>query len=262
MSRMILSGGFDPCHSGHIAMIRDACQRMDGGVIICLNSDQWLTRKKGRPFMNFEERKAIMENIKGVVCVLDMDDSDGTACDGIRKARALFPKEEMFFGNGGDRKAITTPTLEQNLCGKLNIKAVFGIGGDFKQNSSSVILSQWNKMTEERPWGEFTTYEVGNYIGGQYKVKTMTVMPRQRLSLQHHAHRNETWVVASGVAKVEVDYEPFTCVVGDVINIKAGSVHRVACGGDDPCVILELQWGEMCNENDITRLQDDYARTE
>lgn len=256
MARVILSGGFDPCHSGHIAMIKDATSRVDGGVIICLNSDAWLTRKKGKPFMPFSERKAVMENIKGVIRVVEFDDSDGTACAGIRQARYIFPHDKLYFGNGGDRKFNTTPSLEQSLCNDLNIECLWALGGDYKMNSSSVILSDWAAQTEQRPWGSFTTHLTGK----GYKVKTLTINPGQRLSLQKHEHRNETWVVASGTAMVELDYEPFTVNAEEVVIIPKGSVHRIACKGDEPCVILELQAGEMCDENDIIRLEDDYAR--
>jgi mannose-6-phosphate isomerase len=257
MSRVILSGGFDPCHSGHIAMIKDAASHANGGVVICLNSDSWLTRKKGRPFMTFSERKSIMENIKGVIFVVEFDDSDGTACDGILKVREMFPKEKLYFGNGGDRKFNTTPSHEQSLCKDLGIECLWGVGGDYKMNSSSVILSEWAAQTEQRPWGSFTTHLTGK----GYKVKTLTINPGQRLSLQKHEHRSETWVVASGKALVELNYETFTVTAEEVVFIPKGSVHRVSCTNTEPCVILELQSGEMCNENDIIRLEDDYARS-
>lgn len=256
MAKVILSGGFDPCHSGHIAMIKDATSRVDGGVIICLNSDSWLTRKKGKPFMPFFERKTILENINGVGLVLGFDDSDGTACDGIRQARSLFPNDKLYFGNGGDRKFNTTPSLEQSLCKDLDIECIWGVGGDYKMNSSSTILSEWAAQTEQRPWGTFTTHLTGK----GYKVKTLTVNVGQRLSLQKHAHRSEIWVVASGSAIVELDNETFELGAEDVVTIPKGSVHRISCAGNEPCVILELQTGTICDENDITRLEDDYAR--
>jgi mannose-6-phosphate isomerase len=258
MSKVLCSGGFDPCHSGHIQMIRDASEF--GSVVVLLNSDAWLTRKKGKPFMSFDERFAIMSELKNVCLVLPMDDSDGTACDGIMKARSIFADEKLYFANGGDRKFNSTPSKEQSLCKNLDISCLFGIGGDYKKNSSSVILSDWSKQTEQRPWGEFSTYEVGNYIGGQYKMKTLTVNPRQRLSLQYHNHRAEVWVVASGIANVEIDGVVTQHAVGEVITIEKGSKHRVTCISDDPCVIMELQYGAMCDENDIVRLQDDYVR--
>jgi mannose-6-phosphate isomerase-like protein (cupin superfamily) len=210
--------------------------------------------------MSFAERKAIMENIKGVVSVVEFDDSDGTACDGIRKAKEMFPKEELYFGNGGDRKFNTTPSHEQSLCKDLGIDCLWGVGGDYKMNSSSVILSEWAAQTEQRPWGSFTTHACGDGINHVFKLKTMIINPYQRLSLQHHDKRKEVWVVAAGVAKVELDDEVFFATPGKVVTIPMKAKHRVSCVSPFPCVIVELQMGDECAESDITRHEDDYAR--
>lgn len=254
MAKVIVSGGFDPCHSGHIEMIREASRF--GDVVVCLNSDDWLTRKKGKPFMKFEERFSIMLGLKHVFTVIGMDDSDGTACDGIKHVRSMFMGEKLYFANGGDRKFNTTPSHEQSLCHDLGIECLWGIGGDYKKNSSSVILSEWQRQTEQRPWGEFTTHLVGK----GYKVKTLTVNPRQRLSLQSHNYRNEFWVVVEGKALVEVSNTVSELRVGGSVYVDLGEKHRVSCIGDTPCTILELQYGEMCVESDIIRYEDDYAR--
>ena len=254
MAKVLVSGGFDPVHSGHIQMIREASNH--GDVVVLLNSDAWLTRKKGKPFLKFEERFEIMLGIKNVFTVVGMDDADGTACDGIKKARAMFTGEKMYFANGGDRKFNTTPSHEQSLCKDLGIECLWGIGGDYKKNSSSIILSDWHQQKEQRPWGEFATH----LSGKGYKVKTLVVNPNQRLSLQSHKHRNEFWVVAEGSAYVEVGNSVATLTVGNSVYIEAGEKHRVGCVGSVPCTILELQYGEMCVESDIIRYEDDYAR--
>lgn len=88
---IILSGGYDPLHSGHLAMIRDAVARSNHGVIILLNSDDWLTRKKGKPFMNAAERADILQDIRGVARVFGFNDDDGTATDGIKFVAKSFP---------------------------------------------------------------------------------------------------------------------------------------------------------------------------
>lgn len=254
MAKVLVSGGFDPVHSGHIQMIREAANH--GDVVVLLNSDEWLTRKKGKPFMKFEERFEVMLSIKNVFTVVGMDDSNGTACDGIKKARQMFTGEKMFFANGGDRKFNTTPSHEQSLCKDLGIECLWGIGGDYKKNSSSTILSDWQQQKEQRPWGEFTTHMSGN----NYKVKTLTINPGQRLSLQSHENRNEFWVVAEGTALAEVEGETSQLGVGTFLRINAKEKHRVGCVGTVPCTILELQYGDMCVESDIVRYEDDYAR--
>ena len=136
----IVSGGFDPIHEGHIEMIRASAQASDG-VIVLANSDALLCRKKGKNFYNIKTRKIILENIKGVIDVLEFDDSDGSASDGIRKAREKYPDAHLVFANGGDRGKDNIP--EGPVCEKYGVDLVFGVGGDYKANSSSWILEKW-----------------------------------------------------------------------------------------------------------------------
>lgn len=137
----IISGGFDPLHEGHIALIKEATSKSNG-VIILLNSDDWLTRKKGKCFMNFSSRKIICENIKGVTEVISFDDADDSACDGIKMCREKFPYDNLIFGNGGDRTKDNIPEIP--ICEKYAVKLEFGIGGKNKANSSSWILKKWS----------------------------------------------------------------------------------------------------------------------
>ena len=138
---ILVSGGFDPIHSGHIKLINDANKY--GDVVVLLNSDLWLRDKKGMEFLPFLERKIIMLNIKGVLDVIEFDDSDKTCVDGIQKAKSLFKNNVIKFANGGDRNNKTTP--EKEFCDKNNIQTLFGIGGNDKSNSSSWILKKWKE---------------------------------------------------------------------------------------------------------------------
>lgn len=138
----IVSGGFDPIHEGHIEMIKASAQASDG-VIVLVNSDDWLCRKKGKNFYSINTRKAILENIKGVIDVLEFDDKDNSACDGIRKARAKYPHNNLVFANGGDRGKDNIPEIP--VCQECNVELAFGVGGENKANSSSWILAEWNK---------------------------------------------------------------------------------------------------------------------
>jgi len=124
---VMVSGGFDPIHGGHVQMITEAAEW--GNVIVVVNSDEWLMRKKGYVFMTWEERAKILREIKGVVLVAAVDDSDGTVCNAIKM---LQPD---YFANGGDRGKQNTP--EQSICEELGIDMLWGIGGDYKFNSSS-----------------------------------------------------------------------------------------------------------------------------
>ncbi len=136
----IVSGGFDPIHEGHIAMILASAQSSDG-VIVLLNSDDWLVRKKGKNFQNYTTRSSICAALKGVVDVICFDDADDSASDGIKKVRAKYPNASLVFANGGDRGKDNI--REGAVCKACNITLKFEVGGDYKANSSSWILNKW-----------------------------------------------------------------------------------------------------------------------
>ena len=138
----IVSGGFDPIHEGHIALIKASAQASDG-VIVLVNSDDWLQRKKGRNFQTIYTRRAILENIKDVIDVLDFDDSDNSASEGIRLVRAKYPEARLIFANGGDRRKDNIPEIQ--VCKECHVELAFGVGGTNKANSSSWILQNWKK---------------------------------------------------------------------------------------------------------------------
>ena len=142
---ILVSGGFDPIHSGHIALIQEAAKL--GDVVVLLNSDDWLREKKGNEFLSFKERKIIMNSIKKVIDVISFDDFDKTCLDGIKKALLKYPDHKVKFANGGDRNETTIPNQETIFCNENNIEILWGIGGNFKANSSSQILERWNKFS-------------------------------------------------------------------------------------------------------------------
>lgn len=154
---VIVSGGFDPIHSGHIALLKGArdIAGLDGTVIAGVNSDKWLTDKKGAPFMPLIERKAILAAIRYVDDVQDFDDSDGTANNLIKQVRYAYPNDVVIFANGGDRTSNNIPELA--VAEQYNVNYLFGVGGDYKLNSSSWILEQWQK-TEKHPQTKFKIY--------------------------------------------------------------------------------------------------------
>lgn len=126
-----LSGGFDFPHVGHLRMINDASKF--GKVVILLNSDAWLIRKKGYKVMSFEERKELLEGFANVYCVLPAADSDDTVCESLKNLKGLI----HYFGNGGDRKADNTP--EALVCGQEGIKIIYGLGGNKIASSSELV---------------------------------------------------------------------------------------------------------------------------
>ena len=129
MKVIAVSGGFDPVHKGHIQMIEEASKI--GPVLVIINSDEWLMRKKGYVFMPWEDRAYIMGNVKGVVAVSNVDDLDGTVREALRRMRP------DAFANGGDRKTTNTPEME--VCNELGIELLWNIGGEKTQSSSALV---------------------------------------------------------------------------------------------------------------------------
>lgn len=127
--KIMVSGGFDPIHIGHVRMILEAAEH--GDVIVVANSDDWLMRKKGYIFMPWEERAEIIESIRGVVSVEKVDDADGTVCEALRRIKP------DVFANGGDRKGNNTP--EVALCEELGIDLIWNVGGGKIQSSSDLV---------------------------------------------------------------------------------------------------------------------------
>ena len=138
---VLISGGFDPIHSGHIKLIQDASKY--GDIVVLLNTDKWLRNKKGKEFLPFNEREIILNSIKNIIDVIPCGNIDKTCIDGIKLVIIKYKQNKLFFANGGDRNNETTP--EKLFCDQNNIKTLWGIGGNNKSNSSSWILNQWNK---------------------------------------------------------------------------------------------------------------------
>ncbi len=138
---VLVSGGFDPIHSGHIKLIKEASEH--GRVVILLNSDQWLRNKKGVEFLPFKEREIIMSALKNVIDVISCGNIDETCIDGIKIAIDKYKNSRIKFANGGDRDNKTTP--ESIFCNNNSIELLWGIGGNNKSNSSSWILKKWKE---------------------------------------------------------------------------------------------------------------------
>ena len=249
---VVITGGFDPLHSGHLNYIK-AARKLGDILVVGVNSDEWLARKKGRSFMPFEDRISIIQSLQGVDYTIPFNDKDDSAKDAIQRTRRVFPQDKIIFANGGDRTLNNIP--EMNIIDD-NLEFVFGVGGEDKANSSSWILEEWKAAKTIRDWGY---YRVLHENGKEVKLKELTVEPRQSLSMQRHNDRLELWFVAEGTATVytinsssdeELDgvYNKFRS-----INIAANQWHRLANETDKPLKIIEIQYGNECIEEDIER---------
>ena len=140
MRVVIVSGGFDPIHSGHIEHFKEA-KKLGDILIVGLNSDEWLTRKKGKPFMPIEERMSVIRELRMVDSAVAFNDDNNSSIDLIKKALVLF--DDVLFANGGDRTQDNIPEIYE-FDKDPRVQFAFGVGGSHKQNSSSWILKQWN----------------------------------------------------------------------------------------------------------------------
>jgi cytidyltransferase-like protein len=245
MKIVLVTGGFDPIHSGHIAYFK-AAKTLGDMLIVGLNSDEWLARKKGQAFMPWNERLCIVNNLSMVDEVYTFDDDDGSAKHFIQQVRAHYPDAELIFANGGDRTKENIPEID---VADTNTTFAFGVGGSNKANSSSWILQEWKAPKTERTWGY---YRVLHEAPGM-KVKELTVEPGQSLSMQRHAKRREYWVVEEGECKVEREFAALFLRTHETIDIPVGSWHQLSNPFEKPCRIVEIQYGEACEETDIER---------
>jgi cytidyltransferase-like protein len=133
---MILSGGFDPVHKGHVRMFK-AAKNMSRKVIVGINSDAWLVKRKGKGFMNFAERAEIVGAFRFVDEVMMFSDADDTAIELLVHVQKLYPDLSIAFGNGGDRTDKNTP--EKGFCDAYNIDMIWQVGGGKVQSSSELI---------------------------------------------------------------------------------------------------------------------------
>jgi cytidyltransferase-like protein len=250
-SIVLITGGFDPLHSGHIAYFK-AAKKLGDILVVGVNSDAWLTRKKGSPFMPYTERAEIVRHIVGVDFVIDFDDSDGSAKNALWMVRQSYPQDKITFANGGDRTNENIPEMDID---DNNIQFVFGVGGFNKANSSSWILQEWKAPKTERQWGY---YRVLHEVPGM-KVKELTVDPGKSLSMQKHSLRSEYWIVSEGQAVVnratplEFELPPATLDRHDQLHIIKQEWHQLTNPYDYPLKIVEIQYGEQCIEEDINR---------
>jgi mannose-6-phosphate isomerase-like protein (cupin superfamily) len=213
-------------------------------LVVGVNSDSWLTRKKGRAFMPANERTTIIQNLKMVDHCILFNDDDDSAREAIRNVKMMYPNSRIIFANGGDRTAKNIPEMTES-----DVEFVFGVGGTDKMNSSSWILEEWKAPRTDRPWGY---YRVLHEVPGT-KVKELTINPGQTLTMQRHYDRAEHWHIAYGMCQVELDDQTFTLQHHDHYHVEPEQWHRLHNPFTVPCKLVEIQYGDYCGEDDIER---------
>lgn len=252
---VLVTGGFDPLHTGHVSYLNHA-RDLGDALIVGVNSDAWLTRKKGRPFMPIKERAGVIQALKMVDAVVAFDnnyDVDNSAVKFIQDTLNNYPEHNVIFANGGDRTSDNIPEMEI-ADDRLSFK--FGVGGEDKANSSSWILDEWKTQKTERQWGYWRVLDDKPSKG--YKVKELVIDPGKSLSDQRHFKRSEDWKILEGIVKMETEYEG----IKDTVHLTSNSFtynigkqvwHKASNPGTEPAHILEVQWGDECIEEDIER---------
>ena len=252
MNKVVLvTGGFDPLHSGHIAYFK-AAKELGNFLVVGVNSDEWLTRKKGRPFMPFEERTAIIKELDCVDQVIGFDDSDNSACNAIFQTMTI-KTSKVIFANGGDRTNTTTP--EYTIYGDHpQVEFAFGVGGEDKKNSSSWILKEWSQPTTERAWGRYTVLDSGD----GWATKKLAFDEGKALSDQRHFERSEHWHVVEGDVQMTLEYangdtETKLYSAGTSIDIPVLTWHKAVNTGNVTAKVIEVWLGDKLTEDDIER---------
>lgn len=263
----LVTGGFDPLHSGHIALLQGAAETAEI-VVVGINSDQWLERKKGKYLLSADERVCIMNSLKMVDRVIEFNDDDDTANEAIKLTKHLYPEYEIVFCNGGDRGEENTPEMSFDFANVVHLHTGvdfrFGVGGDEKQNSSSWITDKFASDKEQRTWGWYRVLVFRDNV----KVKELKVNPGCGMSLQRHFKREEMWWVFDGQCKVRYNFLDELLTQGrytetidktlkrlDQFSVPVGGIHQIYNPYKQPCRIIEFQYGEASDEDDIERIE-------
>ena len=260
---VMVSGGFDPIHIGHVRMF-EAARKLGSKLVVVMNNDNWIRSKKGFVFMPEKERAEIISEFphvdKVVLTAHKPNDPDRSV---VRELKKLKPD---VFANGGDRDTKDAKNKnsslnpEQEYCMEAGIEMAFGVGRGGKVQSSSWMIrdASRNFVRSVRPWGEFYGWDAGK----EWKLKTLYIKPGQRLSLQYHNHRREHWVLVEGDATAtlhDADGTPrrFPMKRGELVFVDVKTMHRIESkrGG----IFVEIALGDF-DENDIVRIEDDHGR--
>ena len=250
----LVSGGFDPVHAGHLRMLQDA-KKLSNNVIVLLNNDEWLVKKKGKPFMNENQRKEILDEFKSVSEVIIQSSSDKSSSEAIKEFVQNNPNKNICYCNGGDRSNIKN-IREADVCMELGVDLQFEVGGKEKIESSSQLTKNYLGNIENRPWGNY--HIIAKNTG--YQIKEIKVNKGSKLSLQKHKSRSEFWQIVKGESKITIESNEHYLKEKEHIYIPKNTIHRIENIGKEELIFIEIQLGENLKEEDIIRIEDDYGR--
>mgnify|MGYP001288931170 CR=1 FL=1 len=256
MKLSVVSGGVDPWQIGHLELFERSAAIADE-LFVIVNTDQFLTNKKGKPFMPIRERMMIVQALKPVDLTIKSIDEDQTVCASIKFVNEMYRKkfDKIMFCNGGDRSD-TKKIRETDTCNKYDISLEFGIGGEQKVASSSKLLDDYTTQIVERPWGRYKQLHTGD----GYVVKELEIDPGKELSDQFHFHRSEHWIVLSGIGHLiqgetrQMPERGFYIPEGESVYIRPAQTHKLSNPGQIPLRIVEVWAGKILEETDIKRL--------
>ena len=232
----VISGGFDPIHPGHISLIEQASAY--GELIIGLNSDAWLVRKKGFAFMSWIERATVLRSINNVSEVIEFNDDDETAISLLNKVKDTWPDRTIFFCNGGDRKKGNVPEAVVD-----GVRFEYDIGNEKITSSRRLFYDAQFKPSTTR-WGDYRVI----YSDEHVKIKLIQVSPGSCLSYQKHEDRGEIWFVKRGHGKVIINN-----VSIDKINHKSDVVLKL--NPMDTYQVNPKMWHQLINDSKDTPLE-------
>ena len=257
-NHVIVSGGFDPIHLGHLNLINEASKF--GKVIVIVNSDEFLIEKKGFYLIPSNERVEIIKNLKNVESVFLSIDKDESVSESIKTLAADKSFNIKFFANGGDRKT-RSDIPEQKICEENDIELIFDVGGGKTQSSSNLFkeaidVFNFYKNYTKKPWGSYLNLlKESNFL-----VKKILVDVNEEISYQSHEFRDEHWILVEGTLEVINGSSTRVLKSNDYDFIERGAKHRIKNIGTNTAVMIEVQFGDKIDENDIKRYDDKYGR--